>query len=168
MKDFSVRLLTADDAEAMKQIREEALRLHPESFSADPDSEARLTVEDWRKRLEQRACFGAFRNDKLVGIAGYAPKEQKKMAHTGEFGSMYVRKDSRGTGAADALIEAALEHAAECVEQLTLMVTAENARAIKLYERHGFRVIGRIPRSLRVGDRTYDDLLMWRLVSTSD
>lgn len=168
MTETTVRLLTSEDAQAMKEIREEALRLHPESFSADAESEAKLTVEDWRGRLEKRTCFGAFRDGALVGIAGYAPKEPKKMAHTGEFGAMYVRQSARGTGAADALIEAALQHAAAHVEQLLLMVTAENARAIRLYERHGFRKIGRIPRSLRVGDRTFDDLLMWRPVSTSD
>jgi ribosomal protein S18 acetylase RimI-like enzyme len=61
-----------------------------------------------------------------------------------------------------------LDHAVTCVEQVMLTVNAENMRAIKYYERHGFRPIGRIPRSLHVGERYYDDLLMLRAVSATD
>ena len=78
---------------------------------------------------------------------------------------MYVREDHRGTGLADALVEAVIDHAIGLVEQLKLTVNAENPRAIALYERHGFRTVGRIPRSIRVGDRTYDELMMIRAVS---
>jgi len=79
-----------------------------------------------------------------------------------------VRDTARGTGLADALMTALIDHASDTVEQIQLTVNAENPRAIKFYERHGFRPIGRIPRSLHVGDRYYDDLLMLRAVSTSD
>jgi ribosomal protein S18 acetylase RimI-like enzyme len=78
---------------------------------------------------------------------------------------MYVRASAQGTGLADALMTALLDHASHVVEQVQLVVNAENARAIKFYQRHGFYEIGRIPRSLHVGDRYYDDLLMFRAVS---
>jgi hypothetical protein len=47
-------------------------------------------------------------------------------------------------------------------------VNAEYPHAIKLYERHGFRTIGKYPNSLRVGDRTYEELIMLRPVNASD
>ncbi|HWE05844.1 MAG TPA: GNAT family N-acetyltransferase, partial [Rhizomicrobium sp.] len=89
-----------------------------------------------------------------------------KLAHTGDIGAMYVRDSARGTGLADALMTALLRHASTVVEQVQLTVNAENTRAIKFYLRHGFRQIGIIPRSLHVGDRYYDDMLMFRCVSS--
>lgn len=80
---------------------------------------------------------------------------------------MYVRANAQGSGLADALMTALLKHAATVVEQVQLVVNAENARAIKFYQRHGFREIGRIPRSLHIGGRYYDDMLMFRSVSSA-
>ncbi len=81
---------------------------------------------------------------------------------------MYVRRASRGRGVADALVEAVIEEAAKHVEQLMLTVNAENKWAIALYERHGFRAYGKVPRALLVEGRYYDELEMMRGVSASD
>jgi len=54
------------------------------------------------------------------------------------------------------------------VEQIQLTVNADNARAIKFYERHGFRTVGRMPHALLVDGRYYDELTMVRAVSSSD
>ncbi len=119
-------------------------------------------------RLASAVSLGAFVDERLDGIAVFSRPRSSKIRHTGELGAMYVREVARGSGLADALIEAVLDHAATQVEQIKLTVNAENARAIKFYERHGFRTIGRLPHSLRIGARTYDELSMLRTVSSSD
>ena len=81
---------------------------------------------------------------------------------------MYVRKEARGAGMADQLIEAFIDHATKHVEQVALTVEAGNARAIRLYERHGFRTVGKMPRSILVDGIYYDELQMFRAVSASD
>jgi ribosomal protein S18 acetylase RimI-like enzyme len=81
---------------------------------------------------------------------------------------MYVRAAFRGKGVADALLEAVLDLAETCVEQVSLTVNAENPRAIRFYERHGFRRYGLVPRSLNIDGRFYDDVEMMRTVSASD
>ena len=98
----------------------------------------------------------------------FVKPHRRKTGHTGELGAMYVRAGARGTGLADALVEAVIDEAVNKVEQIKLTVNAENPPAIKLYERHGFRTIGKYPNSLRVGDRTYEELIMLRPVSASD
>ena len=165
---LSVRLVTPDDYEDFRAIRLEALRVYPANFSADPDLEASFSKEQWLARLATAMTFGGFVNDKLAGIVVFSQPASRKLSHTGDLGAMYVRDEARGTGLADALVEALLDHAARHVEQIKLTVNAENARAIKFYERHGFREIGRIPRSLNIDGRFCDDLLMLRRVSESD
>jgi RimJ/RimL family protein N-acetyltransferase len=112
--------------------------------------------------------FGGVIDGVLNGMVVFSRPTRPKLAHTGNLGAMYVRDAARGTGLADALVDVLVDHASAVVEQVELTVNAENSRAIKFYERHGFRPIGRIPRSLHVAGRYYDDLLMLRAVSSSD
>ncbi len=163
-----VRRLTPDDHDALREIRLESLRLYPTLFAADLDQEAAMTKEQWLARMATGATFGGFIDGALNGMVVFSRPTRPKLAHTGELGAMYVRDAARGTGLADALVDALVDHASGEVEQIQLTVNAENPRAIKFYERHGFRAIGRIPRSLHVAGRYYDDLLMLRAVSESD
>jgi ribosomal protein S18 acetylase RimI-like enzyme len=165
---LNVRLLTGADLEALREIRLEALRLHPDAFSAELEVEEAMSREQWLSRMVTAVTLGGFIKDKLSGIVIFGKPPSKKTQHTGELGAMYVRADARGTGLADALIEAVIDRAVKEVEQLKLTVNAENGRAIKVYERHGFRAIGKYPNSLHVNGRSYEELIMFRSVSSSD
>ena len=168
MSRYSVRKLVPDDVEAVRALRQESLRLHPEAFSSDPERDAAVSEEQWRERLASGRWFGAFAERELVGLVAYSVAPSRKTAHTGELGSMYVRESARGSGAADALIHAAVASAAESIEQISLVVNADNFRAVRVYQRHGFNAVGRMPSALRVDGRDFDELIMWRRVSTTD
>ena len=75
-----------------------------------------------------------------------------------------MRPSHRGKGVGDALMKAALYETSGKVEQVTLSVTASNAGAIRLYERHGFETVGRKPRSIHVDGVYHDEIEMWRRV----
>lgn len=168
MTAISVRPLTPQDYDDFRALRLESLNLYPANFAADPDQEAAFSKEQWLARLATAVTFGGFVDGRLAGMVVFSRPASRKLAHTGDLGAMYVRDHARGSGLANALVEALLDHAAKHVEQIKLTVNAENARAIKFYERHGFCEIGRIPRSLNIDGRFYDDLLMLRRVSSSD
>jgi RimJ/RimL family protein N-acetyltransferase len=161
----SVARLNVEDAEELRELRREALRLHPTAFSADPDIEAKMTIETWRERLRGGRWFGGKVDGTLVGMASFWFEASRKTKHTARVGSMYVRDSARGSGMAGQLLEAVLDEAAKGHEQVVLGVEAGNVRAIKLYERHGFRVTGRFPRSLLVDGAYYDELEMYRMLS---
>jgi ribosomal protein S18 acetylase RimI-like enzyme len=163
-----VERLGAADAEDARTIRLEALKLHPESFCADLEAWEAKTLEQWQSMLSAGAWFGVRQSGKLVAVAAFTRPCSEKLAHTGELSGMYVRAEQRGTGIADALIHGVIEHAVHEVVQVKLTVNAENTRAIKLYERHGFRIVGRIPHVIHVGDKFYDEVVMVRGVSTTD
>ncbi|MGH6870855.1 MAG: GNAT family N-acetyltransferase [Rhizomicrobium sp.] len=163
-----VRRMTEDDFDALREIRLEALRLHPENFGSDLEYEEAFSREQWLARMATAVTLGGFVDGELCGIVVFARPRGRKIGHTGEIGAMYVRAQHRGKGLSDALMEALIDCAVSEVEQLKLTVNAENAPAIRFYARHGFRPIGKYPNSLRVGERTYEELIMFRAVSASD
>jgi ribosomal protein S18 acetylase RimI-like enzyme len=165
---LTVRPFVEDDYEALREIRLEALRLHPEAFCADLEQEEAMSKAQWLARLASAVTLGGFSDEGCAGMVVYSRPSLAKRAHTGELSAMYVREAARGSGLADALVRAVIERAAGEVEQIKLTLNADNLRAVKLYERHGFRVCGRIPRTIHVGERTYDELVMVRGVSQSD
>jgi ribosomal protein S18 acetylase RimI-like enzyme len=156
------------DVDAVRALRLEALSLHPDCFCTDPDLVEALTTEQWTEALAHGTWFGVRKDGKLIAIAAFTRPQSKKIDHTGELSAMYVRAEARGLGLADALVRRIIEHAVSEVDQLQLAVNADNACAIKLYERHGFRIVGRLPHYIRIGDSSYDELIMLRGVSSSD
>ncbi|MBU6298895.1 MAG: GNAT family N-acetyltransferase [Alphaproteobacteria bacterium] len=168
MTTIVVERLVPEDVEALRALRLESLALHPDCFSADPDIVGAMTTEQWLEGIARGIWFGVRKDGVLVAITALTRPESKKINHTGELCAMYVRADARGAGVADTLIRHLIERAADDVDQITTTVNAENQRAIKLYERHGFRTVGRIPRYIRIGDNLHDELIMVRAVSSSD
>ncbi len=158
-KAVTRRAVFADVAQ-LREIRLEGIARHPEAFSRDPESEAKLTDDEWRARVEKGWWFVCEVDGAWAGICGMSRDPSPKTRHTGSFGAMYVREAYRGKGVSDALIEAMVTEAKKLVELVILTVNAENPRAIALYKRHGFREYGRQPRALKIDGRYYDEIEM--------
>ena len=74
----------------------------------------------------------------IIGTASLSRKH-KRMRHRGELG-ICVKRAWWGSGAAPALMDALLAFARENgFEQLNLEMRSDNIRAIRLYEKYGFR-----------------------------
>ena len=66
---------------------------------------------------------------------------------------------------ADALVRALLAEArSQGIRQVLLTVAADNARARRLYERHGFLAYGVEPGAINVDDQYLDEALMIRVL----
>jgi ribosomal protein S18 acetylase RimI-like enzyme len=86
-----------------------------------------------------------------------------RLRHKALLWGMYVKAEFRGTGAADMILSALIDHARDHVEAITLTVVCENQRAVRFYERWGFRKFGVEPASVKLDDGTYlDEALMVR------
>jgi GNAT superfamily N-acetyltransferase len=165
MTGFVIRRLEAADAAAYREIRLEGLERHPEAFGSTYEAEAALSPEDFVRRVTEVPTFAAERDGRLLGLVGLARESGVKRRHRGTLIRMYVRPEARGTGAANALVEAVLDHArAEGLDAVLLAVITEAEPARRLYERHGFKVYGVEPGALRIGDRAYDDELRIRFL----
>ncbi len=89
-----------------------------------------------------------------VAPAGAGPDSEG--GHVGVLGVL-IHRDHRGRGIGRMLMADTIERCRTKFEMIRLSVFSNNAPAIHLYERLGFRRCGQIPRAVRRG-RTYLDV----------
>lgn len=160
MAVHTLRRLAAEDAEAYRALRLEGLASAPTAFGAALEDEAGQPLRWFADRLTQQAVFGGWIGGGLAGVAGLRTADAAKIRHKGLLWGMFVQPAARGTGLAGALVEQVIAHARGRVEDIRLAVVADNTPAIRLYTRLGFRPYGVEPRSLKLGDRYFDEMLM--------
>lgn len=96
----------------------------------------------------------------IVAVGSFAGASKKRLAHAAELG-MTVRKSHWGQGVGEALLRGLIANAKQKgLSILDLQVRTDNAAAIRLYQRCGFRITGLLPRFLRVEGKDYDAYYM--------
>ncbi len=162
-----IRPLATADLADYKRLRDAMLAAHPEAFTSDAESESVKDPLDYLQRLGLdrhdggHFVLGAWHDTRLLGAIGCEREERLKVRHTGHIIGMMVRAEARGRGIGDQLLEACIAEARHAgLEMLTLSVTAGNASAIRLYERHRFVAYGKLQRALKVGATYHDKLHM--------
>jgi len=152
------------DAQAMLELMTGCYD-ETEFLSCEPD-EFRVSVEEEiaflrRHERAERACMisafvdGALVGNVRIGEAG----STRKVRHRAVLG-ISVRKAYWGRGVGGMLMDAAINTAQSAgYKQIELEVASDNERAIRLYERFGFEVCGRLPCALKRSDGTYADQL---------
>jgi len=73
---------------------------------------------------------------------------------------LHVNKDQRGKGVGTALIRETLQRCRGRYEVVELTVLTANTAAKRLYGKFGFKTYGARPRSLKRGDKYFDEELM--------
>lgn len=114
---------------------------------------------------EQGITYVAETADELIGMTALVRHDLPKTRHAGSIFGVYTRPDWRGTGVADALLEACVAYARQLGMRLVqLGVVTTNAGARRLYLRCGFTVYGVEPESIQHDGVYYDELLMARRI----
>src|SRR5260370_33461168 len=96
-----MRQLTPGDAALYRSIRLEGLKESPEAFGSTFEVEFTKPLAWFFDRLSGSVVFGAIRDAKILGVAGFAGRQEEKEAHKGLLWGMYVRPDARGAAVAD-------------------------------------------------------------------
>ena len=103
----------------------------------------------------------------IIGTASLN-RRSNRMSHRGVFG-ISLKKAWWGCGVASALMDAILAFAKENdFEQLNLEVRSDNARAIRLYEKYGFRKLCTFPHFFKINGEYVDFDLMNLELNTAD
>lgn len=162
---MEIRFLTSEDAAEWLRLRVEALKISPEAFSASQEEYQSLSINEVKKRLwsgDDDFVAGAFRDGRLIGIAGFYREKGQKSRHKGRVWGVYVAPEARGAGIGGRMMQALLKRgsAIDGVQQILLSVTGTQEPAIRLYHSLGFESFGREPRALKIGDRYIDEEYM--------
>lgn len=166
---ITIRLARVDDASAYRDLRLEALRNHPEAFSADYATALARPMSFWVERMRSSvagtgaANFLAAHDQQLVGMVAVFRGDTPKTLHSATIVGMYVRHEWRGLHIAQYLVDACAEQVRQKGARIVkLAVVTTNTAAIRSYARAGFHVYGVEPQALAYEGVYYDELLMVR------
>ena len=142
---FTIRTLGASDAAAYNALLTRGVRQHPDTLRI---AEADILERPFDTTPSvEAATFAAIAEDgSLLGtVAVERERGRQKRRHVAWLLRMYVPLEAAGQGVGRALLVRGIEFARSLpgVEKLNLTVAAHNARAVALYERHGFREFSR-------------------------
>ena len=163
--EITVRRMTPDDLASWRWLRRDGLTRFPGAFILSSDEYEARTDEAEADFLRHGLVHGVFDGTRPLGMAALRIMPFARARHRAEVGPFYVVPEAQGTGAADLLMEALVTHARELgVTQLELSVAADNPRAVRFYERHGFLQEGRLPNAVMMPEGPQTDLFCVRLL----
>ncbi|RLZ03528.1 GNAT family N-acetyltransferase [Kocuria tytonicola] len=143
---FTLRTPTPQDTLEIAAVhvqtwRETYAGLVPERFFGDAARQARQKL--WTQLLAdpaaRRGIHVAEANNAVIGFAGTGRPTEPDPARERALRMLYVLREHHGTGVGQALLDAALGD-----QPAQLWVAEANPRAIRFYERNGFRADGTV------------------------
>ncbi len=165
MSEITIRQLKSDDFAILRDIRLEALQLHPEAYSSAYEDWVKFSEADWRAKLNA-PVFAAFDGEKAVGLIGLWPQDGARTSHRAIVVMVYVKSEMRGRNIGQKLMQAVEAYARDNgFSQLELSVLAENKSALQLYLREGYTEFGRRPNWISLNGEMYDEVMMVRPVT---
>jgi ribosomal protein S18 acetylase RimI-like enzyme len=119
-----------------------------DTYAYDPEMTFEQARELWTRPPAR--CFAAFQDGRVVGAYCLRPNQPGLGGHVANAGYM-VAPDARGRGIASAMCVHSLEAARAAGFQAMQFnfVATSNAGAVRLWQRHGFAIVGRVPAAFR-------------------
>ncbi|GGA85116.1 GNAT family N-acetyltransferase [Ornithinibacillus halotolerans] len=161
-----IRLLQPSDAEQYYALRLEALQENPEAFATSYEEVIRNkdAIKQYEKSFAQKNfyTFGAFEDEKLIGMITLLPESKEKLKHKANIFAMYVTPSFREKGIGYGLLDAAIKKARELdrIISINLTVVSINHGAKALYNKFGFQTFGLEERALKINNVYFDEEYM--------
>jgi ribosomal protein S18 acetylase RimI-like enzyme len=141
-KAFSIRKASLRDADEILQCLEQAFATYRDSYTPGGFADTILTPETLQKRFTEMTILVAVdESDHVIGTMAYKMENNSE----GHIRGMAVRPECHGSGVAKKLldqVEADLRDL-HC-RIITLDTTRPLKRAIRFYEKNGFRATGEV------------------------
>ena len=164
-----LRNATANDAAGvlgnfiLTHAETQFLSTYPEEIRFTEEQEAELMQ---RKTDSENAIeLVAEVDGRIVGLSGIDPVSRIiKARHRANFG-ISIEKAYWGLGIGDAMTKACIALAKQAgYTQIELGVYSDNEKAIRLYEKNGFKAYGAQPRAFRLKDGSYHDEIIMAIL----
>ena len=142
-----IRQIQADEFEQAWPIFQEVIA-SGDTYSYPPDLSMEQARAMWTTPPVR--CYVAEDGDQMMGLYGLRPNQPGLGDHVANAGYM-VASAARGRGVASAMCAHSLEEARR--QGFTAMqfnyVVSSNEGAVRLWQRHGFAIVGRVPGAFR-------------------
>lgn len=151
----------------LKDIRLLALAKSKESFGANIETEKAKNQIYWQERLQDQNLKFLFAhiNDEIVGMLCIKLNTYPYMNHTAELTQVFVKEEWRSRGVFSELIRKASLLANDLnLVKVSLGVFSENTKAIKAYEKNGFKIMGKFQKDFFRDNRFYDTIYMEKII----
>lgn len=103
-------------------------------------------------------------DEQLAGVVSIAPQSNDKVKHVAEIGICLIQ-EYWGYGLATMMMEEAMTFIQNSdIKVLTLEVAIENDRAVQLYTRQAFEIVGTLHKRLYHHYRYYDTYMMEKII----
>ena len=160
----SITRLPADRWEVYRKIRLEGLETEQIAFSSSAEDEAKAPESLWKERIENHIF--AQKGSEVVGVIGLLFRPRQKQKHIADIFGLFVKKEFRGIGIGDLLLKEAIKAASsrEGIMKIELGVIEDQVPAVALYEKNGFKRVGRFSCELLVNGKCHDEILMEKLL----
>lgn len=144
---YQIRELRAEEFERLWPIFQQILP-KGESYNYPED----LTLEQARDMWTSAPyrCFVAEDGDEVLGCYKFGPNHMGRGNHIAN-ASYMVAEQARGRGVGSALCEHSLDQARDAgfLAMQFNYVVSTNLTAVRLWQKHGFRVVGEVPDAFR-------------------
>ena len=134
-----IRRATESDAAAILNCLAEAFEPYRTEYTADAFADTTLNPQALKQRMARMTIFVAVAGNQVVGTIGCSLVSEEE----GHLRGMAVLRSQQGSGIAAQLLDAAEQELRDRGRTLvTLNTTKPLQRAIRFYERHGYRATG--------------------------
>ena len=158
------RSIVPSDAIAYRQLQRDSCLLSERSFYQLPNETASVErINSILQNLDSDSFrFGAFVDEKLIGLICFNRNKLQKIAHRGELFGFFVYPEYRGKEIGANLLLKAIDRIREIpgLTHIDLSVMVDSDEAIALYRKNGFTEVGRKPAALKINDEYIDELFM--------
>ncbi|MDN2665475.1 GNAT family N-acetyltransferase [Vibrio sp. 14N.309.X.WAT.E.F5] len=160
---LTIREVTVEDAQGIIDVLnpiiiEARYTILDQTFTVD---EEKAFIESF----PERGVFSVAVNEATSQLLGFQNVEPfatytKAFEHVGIIGT-YVDANSRGQGVAKQLFDYTFKAAkAKGYEKLFAYVRADNERALSVYLKQGFEIVGTAKKHGKIGDQYFDEVLI--------
>ncbi|MEK7141350.1 MAG: GNAT family N-acetyltransferase [Patescibacteria group bacterium] len=156
--------LSAEHWAKYKAIRLEALKSDPIAFADIYDNVVVYEDSYWRNRLinpEEIWLFAEI-DSHIVGMIGTYLRVNNQPLESAAIVGVYVSKNYRGKGISRKLMNQMLEEISKTgfIKKVKLWVAEIQNSARKLYEKSGFKYIGKDKKNIEHNGKVYEEFIM--------
>lgn len=160
MLDIEIKILSVDELDDFRTIRLSALKQSPKMFGSTYAVEIEKPLNFFENCLSNSTVFGAYHQNKIVGIATLTQEIGAKFSHKAHLSSVFIEPAFQQKGIASVLLRTVIQYSQQHVEQILLTVANDNKPALILYEKLGFQSYGVELKALKDKDGYIDEILM--------